>query len=572
MSDDLSDEILALYDGDSAELQASRHQHRNVAMTDSELDLSDDDAPLPSHRRTGAAHDDHMDVDNADDVDGFGPDLMGDEADRRRLMAMPEIEREHILSERAERRQKLQERAEVRRKLRESQHHHRPGADDDEDEEDGGRARRSGRSAALTSRGLEKSRGLSELKRRREEHGHRRRRAASPTYSDQSSDGYGARTDRTRRRGSYSDSYDSSDGSERESRSRTRRHREDIAGVDAEAIPATLEELNSILLTRRRLERWVHSPFFDTTVVGCVVRLGLGQDKDRRPVYRACEVTAVGTVDRPYQIETAFTDKRLILQHGDSVRAFPMSNISNAPLTPQEYERLVSTLRTQDRPPITADQVARKRQDLDAAERYVLTDQEVQSMIQLRQRLSGAPTNLVARKESLTRQREEAEQNERWDDVRQLDEDITKLGTAITRASYTNENLTRLAEVNQRNRRLNQEEGRRAEERRKGDGTTTGGSGATDPAKLRSLLATEPTHPALNADDVAAILTNLDGLTSLNNAKTMKVQADQIRQAVESVSEEALRVGQATPLTAYDKLWANIDIDMGINLPDLYTV
>lgn len=42
--------------------------------------------------------------------DGYGSDLMGDEEDRAKLMAMTELEREMILAERAEKRDEERER------------------------------------------------------------------------------------------------------------------------------------------------------------------------------------------------------------------------------------------------------------------------------------------------------------------------------------------------------------------------------------------------------------------------------------------------------------------------------
>lgn len=45
------------------------------------------------------------------------------------------------------------------------------------------------------------------------------------------------------------------------------------------------DELNRIRLSRHKLERWCHMPFFAKTVTGCFVRIGIGNSSSK-PVYR----------------------------------------------------------------------------------------------------------------------------------------------------------------------------------------------------------------------------------------------------------------------------------------------
>lgn len=53
------------------------------------------------------------------------------------------------------------------------------------------------------------------------------------------------------------------------------------------------EELNRIRLSRHKLERWCHMPFFAKTVTGCFVRIGIGNSSSK-PVYRVslCSASA----------------------------------------------------------------------------------------------------------------------------------------------------------------------------------------------------------------------------------------------------------------------------------------
>lgn len=47
----------------------------------------------------------------------------------------------------------------------------------------------------------------------------------------------------------------------------------------------TCEQLNKLRLSRYKMERFVHLPFFDRVVTGCFVRIGIGNNNGR-PVYR----------------------------------------------------------------------------------------------------------------------------------------------------------------------------------------------------------------------------------------------------------------------------------------------
>jgi RNA polymerase-associated protein RTF1 len=58
-------------------------------------------------------------------------------------------------------------------------------------------------------------------------------------------------------------------------------------------LPARVEELERLRLTRQKLEKWLLEPFFDKVVPGCYVRIGIGQ-QGSRPLYRVAEVRGGG--------------------------------------------------------------------------------------------------------------------------------------------------------------------------------------------------------------------------------------------------------------------------------------
>lgn len=51
------------------------------------------------------------------------------------------------------------------------------------------------------------------------------------------------------------------------------------------------DELNRIRLSRHKLERWCHMPFFAKTVTGCFVRIGIGNSSSK-PVYRVSKLSS----------------------------------------------------------------------------------------------------------------------------------------------------------------------------------------------------------------------------------------------------------------------------------------
>lgn len=70
----------------------------------------------------------------------------------------------------------------------------------------------------------------------------------------------------------------------------------------------TKAELNSIRLSRHKLERFVHLPFFDRIAKGCFTKIGIGQHNNM-PVYRAVEITGVYETAKVYNLGNTRTNK-----------------------------------------------------------------------------------------------------------------------------------------------------------------------------------------------------------------------------------------------------------------------
>lgn len=108
--------------------EEGENDEANVSHVDVEAEPDEEVRPLPMKRAAAlyaaskakkeSKDEDTSDEDDAEFHDGYGDDLIGDENDRMRLMAMTEVEREAILFERSTERQRKRERWELKQKLR----------------------------------------------------------------------------------------------------------------------------------------------------------------------------------------------------------------------------------------------------------------------------------------------------------------------------------------------------------------------------------------------------------------------------------------------------------------------
>lgn len=74
----------------------------------------------------------------------------------------------------------------------------------------------------------------------------------------------------------------------------------------------TRQDLNLIRLSRHKLERFVHMPFFDRIANGCFVKVGIGQHNNM-PVYRVAEVIGVYETAKIYNLGSTKTNKVILL-------------------------------------------------------------------------------------------------------------------------------------------------------------------------------------------------------------------------------------------------------------------
>ena len=78
----------------------------------------------------------------------------------------------------------------------------------------------------------------------------------------------------------------------------------------APPVAAELEDYIRVTLPRRRLARWCHEPYFDRAVIGCFVRLFIGESEDGKKCYRLCEIVDVDKSKSEYKFPVASSKEK----------------------------------------------------------------------------------------------------------------------------------------------------------------------------------------------------------------------------------------------------------------------
>ncbi|ORX48675.1 plus-3-domain-containing protein [Piromyces finnis] len=436
---DIDDEILALAGDSPVRSRKSRRdgkRSRSVSLSGdeesnySDASLSDSDASL------------------AEEVESYGPDLIKDEEDRKYLDNLPEREREIIIAERAEKKQILMERLEVKRKLKEGKKNKI------------GSSRHSTRHDKLSEK-EKKSESLSDLKRKREK---KRSKMA-----------YERENEEKRNRSTYSDSES-----------------EDFDNKEPEQEVITLEEFNSARISRDELEQWAYTPFFNKTVIGGYARLGIGFDSNKNYIYRITKILDVVEYHRIYKVNKTNVKKALILEHGKAKKKFGMDIISNGPFTEQEYHRYLAVMKNEQQQLPSKDFIREKEKQIQEARDHEFTPDEISAMVDEKKQLLKVPLNFAMEKAALLLRKDKAEQLGDEKEIENINNKLEELDNMKDEKSrLVEEKLDNWTKLNERNRKMNMIENRKAEIQAFQERKKLGNRDDFDPFARRKCM---PTH------------------------------------------------------------------------------
>lgn len=79
----------------------------------------------------------------------------------------------------------------------------------------------------------------------------------------------------------------------------------------------SLAELRKARLSRYKLSCLVHAPFFNSTVIGCYVRLGQGMMSGSESKYKIWKIISVEETNKVYDLEDKRTNKNIRCQYGE---------------------------------------------------------------------------------------------------------------------------------------------------------------------------------------------------------------------------------------------------------------
>eukprot|EP00794_Sanderia_malayensis_P020375 gene20375-22384_t len=382
--------------------------------------------------------------------DGLDENLVGDEADRRKLEMMTEKEREIELYNRMEKREVLKTRRQIEQKLKLERKKKKKKKDP--------RDRKSGRveeftgSIALrkgerTRTKIEdkKAKAIDELKARRSE---KRDKKSNESYLE--------KKDSLKTSDVYTDDEDDDQDSEAGSGDDSYEADSDDEGqAEEEKRLTTNEELERARLSRHKLEQWVHLPFFKKAVTGCYVRIGIGTHEGRA-IYRVAEVIDVVEQHKVYQLGKTRTNKGLKLRHGQQDRIFRIEYVSNQGFTDSEFQKWKEELNLASLPLPLLEDIKKKAQEVDQAKSYMYKEDDIEAIVQEKEKFRKNPFNYAVKKNQLLRRKEIAEQANNFEDVQKVRNELEDLEE---RASFLdkkrNKNLSAVSFINERNRKKN---------------------------------------------------------------------------------------------------------------------
>lgn len=221
----------------------------------------------------------------------------------------------------------------------------------------------------------------------------------------------------------------------------------------------TKQELSKCQLIRRRLARIVHASFFNKTVIGCFVRVQIGQNEGK-PIYRVAQIVDVVETAKVYEVEPNTeirTNKGLKLKvcTNDTPRVIRLAFVSNSEITDSEYAFWLNRMHETNSLLPTVDFVTRKQKEIQDAFNYKYTDSDINLMVKEKQRFKRQPTNFAFQKAKLLREKEDAEQNGDSERMCDLQQQINDLEEKAKKIEYQRtKNLSAITDINKRNRDL----------------------------------------------------------------------------------------------------------------------
>ncbi|ALC40523.1 Rtf1 [Drosophila busckii] len=224
----------------------------------------------------------------------------------------------------------------------------------------------------------------------------------------------------------------------------------------------TREDLNKLRLSRFKMERFVNLPIFESTVVNSFVRISIGNN-GQKPVYRVAEIVGVVETGKIYSLGTTRTNRGLRLKHGTQERVFRLEFISNQEFTETEFNKWYDICQQYHVQLPTMDMIETKANDIKKALNYEFKDEDVDKIVEEKNRFRNRPTNYAMKKTCLMKERDAAMLRGDYDIANDLSSQIDELESRANELDKRrSHSLNLISYINDRNRKRNVEDAEKA--------------------------------------------------------------------------------------------------------------
>lgn len=310
--------------------------------------------------------------------------------------------------------------------------------------------------------------------------------------------------------------------------------------------------MNKLRISRHKMERFINLPFFDRLVTNCFVRVTIGNNSsNNQQVYRCAEIIDVVETAKIYSLGKHRTNKGLRLRHGSADRVFRLEFISNQDFTDSEFNKWKEVCMNANVKIPTVDLIERKMLEIKEALVYEFKDEDVQKIIDEKNRFRKHPTNYAMKKTCLIKERDAAVLRGEDDLARNLTIQIEELEERASELDKKrSSSISSISYINDRNRKRNVEE---AEKAIKEEIKANKGMKIDDPFTRRS---TKPTM-------------KFKQRTAEEEAKLMQPAPLPPSRSTKKDEEEKKQLGSAD-----NNLYSlhDFDIDLDVPMPSTYSM
>ncbi|XP_065218316.1 RNA polymerase-associated protein RTF1 homolog [Planococcus citri] len=448
---------------------------------------------------------DSSDLSQEEFNDGYGSDLMGDEEDRAKLAQMTEKEREQEIFKRIEAREVMKTRFNIEKKLKKAKKREMKKQKSTTQD----RNKTEQPTLDLKERILERKKTVEEnrgksdkkfhamslLKARREEKKEREEKEkqqkieqeklkeenAANSGKDSANEDNSITSKKSKTKLKASDVYSDDSGSSSEDDAPVKpkqKTRNEVVSSrssfssdsDSESQSrnsriqyiTSRDQLNQIRLSRHKLERFVHLPFFNKVAVGCFVRVGVGS-RNGQAVYKVWEITDVCETAKVYQLNKTRTNKGLRLRHATQERVIRLEFVSNSEFIEPEFIKWREACGLHGISVPTVDGVDSKMKDIKHAMSYEFEEADIEKIVREKERFKSTPYNYAMKKTQLMKDRDSAQADGDTAKASKLQEELNQLEErAVKLDRLRTSTISSISYINDRNRKKNVEEAEKA--------------------------------------------------------------------------------------------------------------